>query len=78
MPAPGGGAWSWRGVSGGDPPGTATAAGGTHPTAMHSCYFLIVLGEYYRRQCHSYHSTSVIRRRNGSETFLPCSIPEKF
>ena len=25
-----GGAW-WR------PPGTATAAGGTHPTGMHSC-----------------------------------------
>ena len=21
----------------GDPPGTATAAGGTHPTGMHSC-----------------------------------------
>ena len=26
-----GGAW-WR------PPGTATAAGGTHPTGMHSCF----------------------------------------
>ena len=26
-----------RGVSGGDPPGTATAAGGMHPTGMHSC-----------------------------------------
>ena len=25
------------GVPGGDPPGTATAAGGTHPTGMHSC-----------------------------------------
>ena len=25
---------------GGDPPGTATAAGGTHPTGMHSCYFI--------------------------------------
>ena len=24
-------------VSGGDPPRTATAAGGTHPTGMHSC-----------------------------------------
>ena len=36
VPAPGG-AWSrggwWR-----HPPGTATAAGGTHPTGMHSCY----------------------------------------
>ena len=37
-----GGAWSW-GVSalGGAwwrPPGTATAAGGTHPTGMHSCF----------------------------------------
>ena len=26
-----------EGVPGGDPPGTATAAGGTHPTGMHSC-----------------------------------------
>ena len=26
-----------RGVPGGDPP-TATAAGGTHPTGMHSCF----------------------------------------
>ena len=25
------------GMPGGDPPGTATAAGGTHPTGMHSC-----------------------------------------
>ena len=37
-----GGAWSWGGlVPGGclveTPPGTATAAGGTHPTGMHSC-----------------------------------------
>ena len=30
VPGPGG-AW-WR------PPGTATAAGGTHPTGMHSCF----------------------------------------
>ena len=29
-----GGAW-WR------PPQTATAAGGTHPTGMHSCLYLI-------------------------------------
>ena len=40
-PWSGGGAWSWGGAwSGGmfgDPPGTATAAGGTHPTGMHSC-----------------------------------------
>ena len=36
VPAPGG-ACS-QGVPGGDPPsGTATAAGGTHPTGMHSC-----------------------------------------
>ena len=33
MPAPGVGAW-WR------PPQTATAAGGTHPTGMHSCFFV--------------------------------------
>ena len=32
-----GGVCSRRGVPGGDPPGTATAAGGTHPTGMHSC-----------------------------------------
>ena len=32
-----GGAWS-GGVPGGDTPQTATAAGGTHPTGMHSCY----------------------------------------
>ena len=30
VPSPGGGAW-WR------PPRMATAAGGTHPTGMHSC-----------------------------------------
>ena len=36
VPAPGGGAYS-RGAPGGDPPETATAAGGTHPTGMHSC-----------------------------------------
>ena len=28
------------GVPGGDPPGTATAAGGTHPTGMHSCLIM--------------------------------------
>ena len=26
-----------EGVPGGDTPGMATAAGGTHPTGMHSC-----------------------------------------
>ena len=31
------GVWSRGGVPGGDSPGTATAAGGTHPTGMHSC-----------------------------------------
>ena len=35
VPALGGGACS-GGVTGGDPP-MATAAGGTHPTGMHSC-----------------------------------------
>ena len=41
-----GGAWSW-GVHGPGgclvetlPPRTATAAGGTHPTGMHSCLFI--------------------------------------
>ena len=48
----GGGAWSEgvhgsggvhgpRGVPGGDPP-MATAAGGTHPTEMHSCFIQIL------------------------------------
>ena len=35
VPGPGG--------PGGDPPGTATAAGGTHPTGMHSCYCKVLL-----------------------------------
>ena len=33
-------AWS-QGGPGRDPPEMATAAGGTHPTGMHSCYILI-------------------------------------
>ena len=33
----GGGAWSWGGGVWWRPPWTATAAGGTHPTGMHSC-----------------------------------------
>ena len=46
LPGPGG-AWSQGvpglgglglGVPGGDLPWTATAAGGTHPTGMHSCF----------------------------------------
>ena len=48
-PTPGGvcswdgprGAWSGGGLCG-DPSGMATAAGGTHPTGMHSCFYLIV------------------------------------
>ena len=27
-------------VPGGDPPETTTAAGGTHPTGIHSCFFI--------------------------------------
>ena len=49
VPAPWGGlvpgGWVWSGgclllggVPDGDPPGTAIAAGGTHPTGMHSCH----------------------------------------
>ena len=34
------GGWSALGGAGGDPPGTATAAGGTHPTGTHSCLSL--------------------------------------
>ena len=30
------------GGPGGDPPGTATAADGTHPTGMHSCYICVL------------------------------------
>ena len=48
VPAPGGGAWS-RGVHGGDPPGTATAAGGTHPTGMHSCLISGILHELLKQ-----------------------------
>ena len=44
MHGPGGSAWSRRGVHGPGgggclvPPETATAAGGTHSTGMHSCF----------------------------------------
>ena len=34
------------GVPGGDPPGTATAAGGTHPTGMHSCLEMQIKQRY--------------------------------
>ena len=34
-----GGAWS--------PPPTATAAGGTHPTGMHSCYLCAERGPFH-------------------------------
>ena len=40
VPARGWGVRSW-GVPGGDPP-TATAAGGKHPTGMHSCVIIIL------------------------------------
>ena len=36
----GGGGCLLQGVPGGDPPRTATAASGTHPTGMHSCWYL--------------------------------------
>ena len=42
LPGPGGGV---PGPGGGlveTPPRTATAAGGTHPTGMHSCVYLII------------------------------------
>ena len=49
-----GSAWSGmalvRGVAGGDPPGTATAAGGTHPTGMQSCLlFFCTIGSLVER-----------------------------
>ena len=56
----GGGAWSGgsaprgvlgpRGVPGGDPPGTATAASGTHPTGMHSCCLCV---SFFEAECKS-------------------------
>ena len=47
-----GGVLPLRGASslggpGGDPPGTATAAGGTHPTGMHSCLTSVYLAEKF-------------------------------
>ena len=30
-----------KGAGGDPPPGTATAAGGTHPTRMHSCWLFV-------------------------------------
>ena len=36
-----GGASSWGGAGGDPPSGTATAAGGTHPTRMHSCWSFV-------------------------------------
>ena len=42
---PGGGLLPWR-VPGGDPP-TATAAGGTHPTGMHSCHDITFTCTWY-------------------------------
>ena len=47
VPGPGGGGWSGGSGPGGylveTPPGTATAAGGTHPTGMYSCDFNCIL-----------------------------------
>ena len=40
MPGPGGSAPG--GVPGGDPLPTATAAGGTHPSGMHSCFICVI------------------------------------
>ena len=37
VPGPTGGVPGPGGLPGGDPPETATAAGDTHPTGMHSC-----------------------------------------
>ena len=42
----GGAACSWGEVPGGDPP-TATAAGGTHPTGMHSFFHYIFVKHFY-------------------------------
>ena len=42
VPVPGGGS-ARGGVPGGDPTGTATDAGGTHPTGMNSCSILLLL-----------------------------------
>ena len=61
-----GGACS-RGVPGRDPPRTVTAAGGTHPTGMHSCFWIYLVnyefGELQNlcsgRKFPSYHCTFI-------------------
>ena len=56
VPGPGG-CLVLRGVPGEDPPGTATAAVGRHPTEMHSCLILqrqnslnLILAVWYKSQ----------------------------
>ena len=51
MPTPGG---VWSGGPGGDPPGTVTAAGGKHPTGMHSCCPLQSFRDYLASSIRSY------------------------
>ena len=46
VPGPGG-CLVLGGMPGGDHPGTATAAGGTHPTGMHSCSNMRTLPQYF-------------------------------
>ena len=60
-----GGAGSW-GVPGGDPPGTATAVGGTHPTGMHSCWsrlcVFIAAAERQKRKRRSAHCYGLLNK----------------
>ena len=52
-----------RGVPRGDTPGTATAAGGTHPTGMHSCLdYVLTIKIKFRKK--------LTKRYQGLE--LPC------
>ena len=63
------GAWS-RGVPGGDTP-LPTAAGGTHPTGMHSCFKYILLHVYVHLNTKSSNVELNDEERNVINTVLP-------
>ena len=64
MPGPGGG---WRPLP--HPPETATAAGSTHPTGMHSCYNIRLEGG---KEDFSNHSDSQMNGEETSFTTIQC------
>ena len=75
------------GVPGGDPR-TATAAGGTHPTGMHSCLICISFMAYSDRIwigprrmacmifCWTFHTTPGMGREPGPMAYQAISIPD--